>query len=249
MAMPNSSPDIMPQAEALRALGLTGAADAEAVRAAFRARVRHADPARHGGCDARLRRLIQARDLLIQPVKTLQPTHDKKSLYASATELRLNLAEAIYGGEIACEVPALACHTDVASLLQTARLRVVAPPGLRDGQSVRLPTREGGWIACRVAIETEPGMRVWGDDIWMTASLTPHALRFGGRVVIDTPRGAHSLRLAGGAQDGASLRLTGLGLPAAATAPAGDLIVRLQADAAAIAAPHLLSAFRQRWAS
>ena len=104
MAMPNSSPDIMPQAEALRALGLTGAADAEAIRAAFRARVRHADPARHGGCDARLRRLIQARDLLIQPVKTLQPTHDKKSLYASATELRLNLAEAIYGGEIACEV-------------------------------------------------------------------------------------------------------------------------------------------------
>jgi curved DNA-binding protein len=113
-----------------------------------------------------------------------------------------------------------------------------------------LPTSDGGWVTARVVIDAPPDLRVWGDDIWMTARLPPHVLRYGGPVVMETPHGEKQLRLAGGVQDGASLRLHGLGLPATATARAGDLIVRLQSDLnAAAATPDRLSAFRERWAS
>lgn len=248
MAAPNSDNDQMPRSEALQTLGLNVDADADAVRAAFRARVRLADPARHGGCDARLRRLLLARDLLTQPVKTLAQPYLNSSLSDHSFELRISLDVALTGGDALLQAPV---RPDApAGLVSMRQQWVQAPRGLRDGECVRLPTREGDWVTVRVSIDTPPDRRVWGDDIWMTASLPPHVLRFGGRTQIDTPYGVKTLRLTEGAQDGASLRLKGLGLPATATAPAGDLIVRLQADRnAAPAAPCMLTAFRERWAS
>lgn len=248
MAAPNSDDDQMPRSQALQALGLSADADADAVRAAFRARVRQADPARHGGCDARLRRLLLARDILTQPVKTLAQAYPCSSLYDHSFELRISLDIALMGGEAPLQAPVR--YDAPADLITRTQRWVQAPRGLRDGECARLPTREGDWVTVRVSIDASPSLRVWGDDIWMTASLPPHILRFGGKALIDTPHGVKALRLAAGAQDGGSLRLKGLGLPATATARVGDLIVRLQADCnAAPATPQMLSTFRERWAS
>ena len=248
MAAPNSDDDPMPRAQALQVLGLSDDADSEAVRAAFRARARLADPARHGGCDARLRRLLLARDMLIRPVRMLTQPTTATSFCGHELDLHISLDIALRGGETLLETPA---HPDAqVSLVSRSQKWVMAPRGLRDGEHTRLPTLDGDWVIVRVAIDTPPDLRVWGDDIWMTANLPAHVLRFGGEALIDTPHGVKTVRLASGVQDGGSLRLTGLGLPATATTRAGDLIVRLQADESAVPiSPHMLTSFRERWAS
>ena len=173
----------------------------------------------------------------------------------SATPLSIRLQQALFGGTAMAEVSALEfahANETLISLTQTKILRVTLPCGLRDGEKVRLPCENANdrEIFFHIHIEPEADCRVWGNDIWMTAKLENRLLQRGGEAIVDTPHGPQSIKIDRGIPQGASLCLHGKGLPATETAPAGNLYIRLEAGPDVIRpVRHVLSEFRQRWAS
>ncbi len=243
-------------AEALEELGLHASAQDEDIRTAFRQRLKQAHPDLNGGTDMRLRRLILARDLLMSPSKKTAETIElpQPSLKA-APRLTISLHQAIYGGALTVEVPALeASHISepLTSLTQTKTLHISLRRGLRDGEVVRLRCKGAAIedMCFCIHIEPESDCRVWGDDIWMTARLENRMLQRGGDVVIDTPHGPQEINIDRGIPHGASLCLYGKGLPTTDATLAGNLYIRLEAGPDVIRpANHVLNDFRQRWAS
>ncbi len=241
--------------DALVELGLTATAGDDEIRDAFRARVKEAHPDLNGGNDVMLRRLIRARDLLIQDLKIeTQPT-DSPAVTDSAINLTISLEQALHGGDAFVEAPALDhahTHEPLVSLRQTKRLRVTLPAGLRDGERRHLPcdSAAGTPPLFAVHIDAGPGRRVFGDDIWATAQIDEHVFFSGGRALIDTPWGEREIEIGRAFPRGSSLCLKGLGLPANATRAAGHLHVRLEArEIKPRAYSETLSDFRQKWAS
>jgi len=238
------------RAEALRELGLSEAADDEAVRSAFRARLKRAHPDVNGGSDRLLRRLLLARDLLTAEVE--RAPHVPELLSGGAIERRLDitLAQAIHGGDTTADVPALevsAADEDLVSLVQMKTLRVALPAGLRTRDLLTIPTARDVQIF-RIHIEAGDHIRVWGDDIWMTARIDARLFAAGGLAMIDTPHGQHEIEVMRDTPRGSSLCLKGLGLPASGDRLAGDLHVRLEAVIApARPLREALDAFRQKW--
>ncbi len=246
------------RADAMAVLGLLGPFSESEVRAAFRSHLKSAHPDLTGGTDTRLRRLIQARDLLISDVSlpkqaieraTHLPRHD------ACLPLHVTLEQAISGGEIDHEVPALETTplpATLTSLTQTRRVRLSLPAGLRSGDRVRLKTtgamREDLYF--RVIVAGGADTWVWGDDIWMAASLDSALFREGGQITLATPRGAQPVDIPRHLAHGASLCLNGLGLPATETARAGNLYIRLDVKPEQLRpAVQSLNTFRQRWAA
>ena len=243
-------------AEALSELGLSESARDEDIRLAFRRRLKDTHPDLHGGADTRLRRLILARDLLMSPLKkSTEMTEFIQPSLSTATPLTITLHQAVFGGAITAEVPALeASHLNepLTSLIQTKTLHVLLPCGLRNGENVRLSCdgAASDTLLFQINIEPETDFRVWGDDIWMTAIVENRLFRRGGKAVIDTPRGLQEINIDRSVPYGASLCLYGKGLPATENRPAGNLYVRLEAGPDRVRpADHVLNDFRQRWAS
>lgn len=241
--------------EAFAELGLSHSASDDEVRNAFRLRIKEAHPDLNGGTDTLLRRLILARDLLMSDVHNTTPER-LRTLAAADEPLRLdiNLAQAIAGGEVSAEVPALevaAAHEELTSLTQVKRLIVPLPPGLRNGDIVKVKTEGArGEQAFRIHILVSDSLRIWGDDIWMTAGVEARLFTLGGVATIDTPHGPHEVTIDKETAPGSGLTLKGMGLPASETCPAGNLVVRLEAREAEMKPyTEALGAFRQRWAS
>gem|GEM_PF-826332 len=240
-------------AEALTELGLSETAQDEDIRRAFRQRLKQAHPDINGGADIRLRRLILARDLLMSDIrKTPEPIQFSDDYTLT---LAITLRQALSGGTVTVEAPALEfshAGETLTSLTQTKILRLSLPRGLRDGEKVLLPYEDatGRQALFRIHIEPETDCRVWGDDIWMTARLENRLFRRGGMATIDTPHGPQDIHIDRHTPYGSSLCLTGKGLPATGTAPAGNLYIRLEAAPDTVRpVVHMLSEFRQRWAS
>jgi len=250
------------KAEALEELGLAGAAGDNDIRNAFRLRLKQAHPDLNGGTDARLRRLILARDLLIssrrntpEETDSVEIFHTGNALGDGTVPLHISLGQAIHGGVAVTDVPALEfsrADEPLTSLTQTKTLQITLPAGLRDGEKVRLKCRGAvrDEMFFRISIDTHADCRVWGDDIWMTAQIAASLLHTGGQTSIDTPRGPRNIRVDRDVPSGASLCLHGHGLPATETATAGHLYVRLEAAPNTVRpSTRVLDAFRQRWAS
>lgn len=244
-------------AAALAELGLSETARDEDIGKAFRLRLKQAHPDLNGGADTRLRRLILARDLLMsdriskpENVEFIHVTIDDNS-----TPLIITLQQALFGGTATAEVPALEfSHADenLTSLTQTKTLHIPLPCGLRDGERVRLPCHGTAFseMFFHIHIEPQADCRIWGDDIWMTAKLENRLFQRGGEAIIDTPHGPQDIKIDRGVPYSASLCLSGKGLPATETAPAGNLYIRLEACPDTVRpVVHVLSEFRQRWAS
>ena len=249
--------ELKSHAEALIELGLSGSVHDEDIRKAFRRRLKQAHPDLNGGADTRLRRLILARDLLMSEHRSETEAFESAHVEIddNSTPLIITLQQALFGGMASAEVPALEfSHADetLTSLTQTKTLHISLPRGLRDGKRVCLPC-EG--VTCsemffHIKIESEADYRIWGDDIWITASVESRLFLRGGEVVIDTPHGPQEIWIDRGVPHGASLCLHGKGLPATESAPAGNLYVRLEACPDTIRpVAHVLNNFRQRWAS
>ncbi|MCR6661176.1 MAG: hypothetical protein NVV72_18325 [Asticcacaulis sp.] len=249
------------RAEALEALGLKDMAPDDAIRYAFRQRLKQVHPDLNGGTDAQLRRLILARDMLTSdtnaPLKQTDfPQQFDRNEHRShgARPLHISLHQALFGGSVSTDVPALEfaeADAPLASLIETRRMYIVLPPGLRDDTVVSLTCNAspGQRLFC-IHIEAGDECRVWGNDIWMTATIESRFLRSGGQTIIDTPHGPRHINIAARTPSGASLCLKGQGLPATDTAPAGDLHIRLESCADTMRpAGHVLTDFRQRWAS
>lgn len=233
-----SAPEIRSVQDALALLGLAAPPDAETLAVAFRAAVKAARPDQTGGDDARFRqviaayRLIQAqapaRPALAAPARRRQPP----------PVTRLTPLQAVGGGEVILTLPG------------RRRLRISVPPGLRNGQHLRLKDagRDGSTLYSPVLITPGDGLSVLGDDLYMDWPAPRRLLEDGGRVEILTHAGPQTAWVVAGLEEPVRLRLRGLGLPARGRRAQGHLFVSLipSADAPS-AAEDLLARFTRLW--
>jgi curved DNA-binding protein len=107
---------------------------------------------------------------------------------------------------------------------------VTIPPGVTDGQRIRLAGQGGrgtgqapaGDLYLVVHLAPHPRYRVEGRDLFAALPLTPWEAALGSTVAVDTPGGEAKLRVPAGTSSGRRLRLKGRGLPNPGGEP-GDL--------------------------
>ena len=116
---------------------------------------------------------------------------------------------------------------------QARVLKVHLPPGLTQGQQVRLAGQGGagsnggpaGNLFLEVDLAPHPHFRPEGRDIHVLLPVAPWEAALGARVSVPTLAGAVRLKVPPGSQGGRRLRLKGRGLPGA---PPGDAYFELE---------------------
>lgn len=115
---------------------------------------------------------------------------------------------------------------------QERNLEVKIPPGIRDGQRLRVKGRRAGFgrgddLYLRVRIEPHPRFSIEDDDLLTDLRVTPWEAALGATIRVPTLGGVARIRIPPGATSGQRLRLKGEGLPATPNADGGDLIYRI----------------------
>ncbi|WP_309606700.1 DnaJ domain-containing protein [Phenylobacterium sp.] len=214
-------------------LGVGPWASSADLRRAFREAAKRAHPDRAGGADARFRQVVEAYRRLHgpSPQAVLQPAAPRAP---EPARLVVDPLVALRGGAI------------VHQLAVGRTLRIHLPPGLRAGDTVRAAGAD-----LQVALTATSDMLVRGDDLWISATVSPAVLATGGRIAIETPLGRRIVWLTRKAGERRLLRLVGQGLPARGRHRQGHLFLRLTPDAgqAHSAARDLLRRFTAAWAA
>ncbi|ADP84429.1 DnaJ C-terminal domain-containing protein [Pseudofrankia inefficax] len=107
---------------------------------------------------------------------------------------------------------------------------VTVPPGVVDGQRIRLAGQGGrasgegpaGDLYLRVRIMPHPRYRLSGRDIHLTVAVSPWEAALGATVPVATPGGEVKVHVPAGSSSGRRLRLRGEGMPNPRGSP-GDL--------------------------
>jgi len=118
---------------------------------------------------------------------------------------------------------------------EPASFEVVIPPGITDGQRIRLAGLGGqgsgggttGDLYLMVRIAPHPRYRVNGRDISVDLPLTPWEAALGASVPVLTPGGEAKVRVPAGSSTGRRLRLRGEGMPNPRGTP-GDLYAEVK---------------------
>ena len=137
--------------------------------------------------------------------------------------LAISFADSIAGAETRLTLP------------DGGTLDVKIPPGLVDGQTMRLKGKgapgagQGGPGDALVEIEVRPDPRFTreGDDISLELPISLSEAVLGGAVRVPTPTGAVTMNVPKGSNTGTTLRLKGKGAPKRGGG-AGDQLVRLK---------------------
>jgi len=228
---------------AREALGVGPFCSPADLRRAFRDAAKAAHPDRAGGGAERFRQVVaayhrlQAIQAAVAATRIIQPPVPRPPIPqpSGPAVLRIDPLTALSGGQ--------ADHR----LADGRLIRILLPPGLRAGDTVR-----AGEAELPVVLVATPGLLVRGDDLWMDATVAPDALAEGGRVAVDTPLGRRIVWLTTKAGERKLVRLVGQGLPARGRHRQGHLFLRLaptpagQTDSAARA---LLRRFTAAWAA
>jgi curved DNA-binding protein len=98
---------------------------------------------------------------------------------------------------------------------------VTIPPGVTDGQRIRLAGQGGrgsdgarnGDVYLIVRIAPHPRYRLEGRDLYVELRLAPWEAALGTSVAVDTPGGEVKVKVPGGTSSGRRIRLRGRGLP------------------------------------
>jgi curved DNA-binding protein len=221
---------------AREALGVGPFFTAGELRRAFRDAAKQAHPDRAGGDAERFRLVTEAYHRLqaaqAAPEGVIQPPVPRAP---EPAVLNIGPLVALRGGFTEHQ------------LADGRRIRVRLPAGLRSGDTVR-----AGGAELSVVLRGTPEMLVRGDDLWITAAVSPRVLEQGGRVALETPLGRRIVWLTSKAGERKLLRLAGQGLPARAGHRQGHLFLRLapaKAGQADSAARTLLRRFAAAWAA
>jgi DnaJ-class molecular chaperone len=115
------------------------------------------------------------------------------------------------------------------------RLKVALPPGLVDGQTIRLRGKgaEGkdrapsGDLLLSIAITKHPYFQPDGSNLRLEVPLTIHEAMVGAKVKIPTLSGAIRVNVPAGTQTGTIMRIKGRGLPKSKSQN-GDLFLIMQ---------------------
>ncbi len=147
--------------------------------------------------------------------------------------VRISLEDAYHGAtrQLSLEVPEVDAQGRIASRIRTLNVRI--PPGVTEGQQIRLAGQAGGGIGGAAAgdlyLEVEfaphPVFRAEGRDIHLRLPIAPWEAALGATVSVPTLGGKVSLKIPAGAQSGQRLRLKGRGLPGKTP---GDEYVQLE---------------------
>ena len=118
------------------------------------------------------------------------------------------------------ETPCTVCE-GAGLVLDERTLDVTIPPGIHDGQRIRM-SGEGhagglggraGDVYVQVHVRPDPRFVREGDDIFSTVDLTMTQAALGATVTIPTLEGEHELEFAAGTQPGEVVTLRGRGMP------------------------------------
>jgi curved DNA-binding protein len=99
---------------------------------------------------------------------------------------------------------------------------VQIPPGVTDGQALRVGVGGRGALLLRVKLRSHPTFIPQGKDVHVELPVAPWEAALGAKVAVPTLGGTVELTIPAGAQAGQKLRLRGRGFPGA---PAGDQFV------------------------
>jgi curved DNA-binding protein len=107
------------------------------------------------------------------------------------------------------------------SLADGRDFEVRIPPGVRDGQKIRLAGQGGegssggpaGDLYLRVRIKPHPRFRREGDDLVVEIPVAPWEAALGATVPVPTLDGSAKVKVPGGSSSGRRLRLKGEGMP------------------------------------
>jgi molecular chaperone DnaJ len=134
--------------------------------------------------------------------------------------VRTGACPACGGSGRTIETPCTACE-GLGRVLEERRLDVTIPPGIHDGQRIRL-SGEGhagrlgaraGDVYVQVRVRSDPRFVREGDDIFSQVDLTMTQAALGTTVTIPTLEGDHALEFSPGTQPGQLVVLRGLGMP------------------------------------
>jgi curved DNA-binding protein len=145
-------------------------------------------------------------------------------------QVRIAFEQAFHGGEIELSLSVVEYADDGTLRRVPRRVRVRIPPGVTDGQVLRVPGKGGsGWrgappgdLYLDIRVESHPLFRVEGLDLYMDLPLAPWEAVLGTSVEMPTPAGRVTLKVPAGAHAGQKLRLSGRGM-ARADGRKGDL--------------------------
>jgi curved DNA-binding protein len=143
------------------------------------------------------------------------------------------LEQAFHGTTSTLELKRPEVKGDGTLEVRTHTVRVTIPPGVADGQLIRLAGQgepaPGGGRAGDLYLEAHilPHRlyQVDGRDVTLTLPVAPWEAALGASVTVPTLGGAVEMQIPAGAQSGQKLRLRGRGLPGK---PAGDEYVQLK---------------------
>jgi curved DNA-binding protein len=141
-------------------------------------------------------------------------------------ELQLGFLEALRGGEHELWIGAAP---------EQRRLKVRIPPGIRDGEKLRLRgqggiPRRGGPAADLVLtlrVGTHPDLWYEDDGLHLRLPIRPLEAFDGAKIGVSTPQGNVTVRIPPGSRSGQRLRLRGKGAKHRGSEP-GDLVVHLE---------------------
>ena len=142
-------------------------------------------------------------------------------------EVEITLAEAYKGAEHVVQISR--------ENGEPRRLTVKIPPGVRDGQRIRLagqgaPGTGGGSPGdayLRVRVKPHPFFTRDGDDLRAELPVALHEALLGAEVTVPTLKGRVTLRIPPETQNGRTIRLAGQGMPRA-TGGSGDLYITVR---------------------
>jgi DnaJ-class molecular chaperone len=172
----------------------------------------------------------------------------------SEFDLPLSLRDAYSGGsrsiQLQTEVACPRCHgtgTENGKLCHECRgrgtipstktLDVTIPPGVRDGQRIRLTGQGGpgigggpsGDLYLIVRIAPDPVFERRGDDLHVQQPVSVYTLVLGGEVTVQTMTGGIDVKVPAASQNGRVLRVSGKGMPKPGGGH-GDLFVKVVAQ-------------------
>lgn len=105
--------------------------------------------------------------------------------------------------------------------LDEEKIKFNVPPGVRDGQVLRVKGKggkgrkggESGHLYIHVHIENNPGYERKDDDLHVEVHVPLYKAILGGDFAITTMKGHFNIKIPAGTQNGKTLRLKGLGMP------------------------------------
>lgn len=140
-------------------------------------------------------------------------------------ELTLDFRTAARGGTLPLQLA-----DEGGTRVQNVRI----PPGVRDGQRLRLrgqgepggPYGQAGDLYVLIRVSPDPVFGRKGDDLTVTVPVTLPELVFGAQITVPTLDGSVAVRIPANSKPGRTLRVRGRGVPRPG-AGAGDLLVTL----------------------